>query len=798
MNTVKIIILCFLLIVASFAQEQEGYYKNANKVVGDFGDGYYKSSADIIKYLVQVLPSPYYYNGSGTLINSLTVGTVPWGNNIHDMLIYGLNFQFNGSGLLTKIAFKLRTNDVSRFNLISSRQNGGFVKFDSIDSTGDISSLIRVAPLNQVDTFLLPTPIYFLNRDCLRLQCIASSDFTYSFTPATTFGLNDSTRIRTSFATGSTHDWSSDTVSTTVVPIICFFEKYEDSIFVAQLGASNKCGYYYDPAKGAISGEQSTWDDIGASQPIIRKDNSIDLACQIIPGWHYYNNSIDGSTRVTLYKQDSTLILRFHPDYVWDGECINDIRSTSDTTTILDSLKSAWKSRMLFCKAHKIKYFTDGCMCNSTGDFLIGVAINQWLADSAIYFGGYYVYARPYYGDHTTNDRYFLPCWRGDGNHGTVGVKKRIEEAFLVKMDSVGEPVTAYRSYGVQLVSTTQKDSAITGTVDTVLNIGRGIFIPDSNNIWTRTGINGTWVRHSMTRLNDSTFQYLSTSNNVGDTTYYAHTTVMNTHKDSTNGIIKTRWVASPYDVDIASYFNTLSQLPDSLKTILNTLIVNIKTHLGVTHLSDRVDVFKWWANFDSISAITNIVDPTKFKDTITGMRFTQYRGFRRSATLSFGKFNYIPSSTAIRFTQTSCTIMIGSNIFDTSGVGVDLGVENAGNTNNIDIEPNIGSTFYLRMNQTNNSSAANTHGVGRYWGMRNGTTLEGFWNSTKIINVTIATSGLPNLSMYWGTRSVNGLVSNMTTSRYNVLLIGNYFTNTEQANVDNDILVALTALGAN
>lgn len=151
---------------------------------------------------------------------------------------------------------------------------------------------------------------------------------------------------------------------------------------------------------------------------------------------------------------------------------------------------------------------------------------------------------------------------------------------------------------------------------------------------------------------------------------------------------------------EVKAYISGLTTaIPTEQVLRLDTRVKSMKTRLGVSALSEILDVFYFLGNHTQEAALRNIVKDAHHATT-SGITFEQYKGLKGNKTSHFVDTNYNPS-TATNYKQDDACIGGYTYVQDTDTIGnacVYWGVENT--TNYIRFIPHRDSGIFININE--------------------------------------------------------------------------------------------------
>jgi hypothetical protein len=241
--------------------------------------------------------------------------------------------------------------------------------------------------------------------------------------------------------------------------------------------------------------------------------------------------------------------------------------------------------------------------------------------------------------------------------------------------------------------------------------------------------------------------------------------------------------VAVSYDDDLETYITGLTTpLNEGTLGKLNTFIVDLKSALSITNLSDTFDVMYILANETEEAALRNLVERDHDATNISSTSFTAFEGFTGDGTADYLDTDFATASDGVNYTENNASIgvYVRNNV---SSDRIVMGARGAGSDLMMYLNyPSLG--FATRVNTgTYRIDATNAGAVGMFIATRNGS---GNGDQYNYINKTTPsqtassagdTDGLPMANIFILALSNGGLAVDFSTSQVAFAFVGEHIT---------------------
>jgi hypothetical protein len=235
------------------------------------------------------------------------------------------------------------------------------------------------------------------------------------------------------------------------------------------------------------------------------------------------------------------------------------------------------------------------------------------------------------------------------------------------------------------------------------------------------------------------------------------------------------------FSAEYRTVYNAFTIKPNAAVAAEQNKLVKYLVNSGVW---TKLDIFYIFAGHTNTSgeSLINWKSPGTFNATaVNSPSFVSLEGFVSDGATSYIDTNWIPSLNGVNYTRNNACIgtYIRANI---SASEFDFGAIDSSHW--VIINTRTGSDeFNIRINSDIGSNASNTDSKGLYVVNRVLSTEQDLYkNKIRVINDSVASSGVPTVKLYALCRNNNGVASNNSTRQQSLLFAGSGFT---QANVD-------------
>lgn len=262
------------------------------------------------------------------------------------------------------------------------------------------------------------------------------------------------------------------------------------------------------------------------------------------------------------------------------------------------------------------------------------------------------------------------------------------------------------------------------------------------------------------------------------------------------NTIIKTVQLGTLLNLspEVKQYISGLTTPLSSEQVLrLDNRVKGIKTRLGITALSDILDVFYFFANQTQESALRNIVKDAHHATT-SAITFEAYKGLKGNKTSQFIDTNYNPS-TALRYKQDDASMgaYVSEMATNLNARPVIYGVDN--NTINIRLQPasNLYIHYTINSARANPSTPVFTYtSPDRSFYIQNrvsGTSSKTYKNGALYLSEELVSNGVPNGNVFLLARNSIGIgATDYSDARLSCWFAGKGLTESQIAIINDEI----------
>jgi hypothetical protein len=201
---------------------------------------------------------------------------------------------------------------------------------------------------------------------------------------------------------------------------------------------------------------------------------------------------------------------------------------------------------------------------------------------------------------------------------------------------------------------------------------------------------------------------------------------------------------------------NNGGTISDALLTIFdNNFFKPAKANGNILNQLDRLNIYCGLVGFE-IAARTNMINANHFVTPVSSPTFDQF-GYKSSGT-SYLNLNYIPSTQAVKLTQTNASIFVVVKEPLYVGNTRIIGCGQASFVNLLALTRTATPDLNASVNGGGSMTNSNTTSIGNVFfaGQRNGTNLKSIINGNENTGTSISL-GLPNLSAFELSINING-----------------------------------------
>lgn len=250
---------------------------------------------------------------------------------------------------------------------------------------------------------------------------------------------------------------------------------------------------------------------------------------------------------------------------------------------------------------------------------------------------------------------------------------------------------------------------------------------------------------------------------------------------------------------DFATYINAMIVPPSQgWLDAASQLFTDLKLALGVTNLSEALDIAYILAAETAQAGLLNMVNPgTNDATNVNNMAFEASRGFTGNGTSSYLNTTFIPVG-GINYTSNNASMGIYSRTNIDNSNYYDMGARNASANETVQIHTR-GSGFTLGgINGGQNLFVATPGSLGLYVVNRSANSAHQLYkNGASIVTSAVNSTTRPGASIFIGAYNQNGTPGLYTTRQYAFGFAGRSMNATEQANFYTAVQTFMTAIGA-
>lgn len=239
------------------------------------------------------------------------------------------------------------------------------------------------------------------------------------------------------------------------------------------------------------------------------------------------------------------------------------------------------------------------------------------------------------------------------------------------------------------------------------------------------------------------------------------------------------------YDSDVLTYISGLTTPLSFVQlNLVNTFIVNLKSGLGITNLSDAFDVLYILANETLEAAVRNLVSRNYDCTTVNSPTFTAFEGIAGDGLSSFTNTNFNGNG-GVNYTLNNAALGVYSRT-NLTGSYVDIGCRYA-STQYANILSRYATGTNTRLHNSSNTYA--THSTSDSLGMcmvtRNGnlpTNIYAYKNKNSSTGTgTDNSSNIPNYTFYIGARNAAGTAEYFSARQLSFAFCSKYISTSER-----------------
>lgn len=252
-------------------------------------------------------------------------------------------------------------------------------------------------------------------------------------------------------------------------------------------------------------------------------------------------------------------------------------------------------------------------------------------------------------------------------------------------------------------------------------------------------------------------------------------------------------------DSDYLTYEGAMSTPPSATwQTAVNQMILDIKTALSITSLSDAFDAMWFLAAETEQASRLNMVKRAHDCTATAAPTFVASRGITSNGSTQFLHTNFVPSTQGVRHTLDSASIGVYSRTDNQSES--DIGAHLAATyITHIRTRTGVNNTEVAINSTAANNATSTNPSQGLFVANRSASNaVQVYKNGASVGTNARASATLPAIAIYLCCRNNNGVAAGFSTRQLSLAFIGGSMNATQQANFYTAVQTCMTTIGAN
>lgn len=249
-------------------------------------------------------------------------------------------------------------------------------------------------------------------------------------------------------------------------------------------------------------------------------------------------------------------------------------------------------------------------------------------------------------------------------------------------------------------------------------------------------------------------------------------------------------------DSDYLTYEGAMSTPPSATwQTAVNQMVLDIKTALSITNLSDAFDVMYFLAAETEQASRLNMVQRAHDCTATAAPTFAASRGVTGNGTTQFLDTNYNPATQGVQYTLNSASIGVYSRT-DANNSGIDIGWTNGTQLCRVVLR-NSGN-FNVGINRNSVFSVAVPDSLALFVGNRSTSTAsQSYRRGVLAGSESSPSTSIASFNCYLLANNTSGTAASFSTRQLAFAFAGRSMDATQQANFYTAVQTAMTAIGA-